>query len=111
MKVDYLAVVEHRLIPAGARNEWVMLKAKGIASIWAPVFPDSSHVGNSGVGVVSMRSAPVAMPTFPTAQVKWFFDCGRAIRCLLPFDSGRFMNLALLCGYQGAVTLMLSSLP
>ena len=29
VKVDYLAVVEHRLIPARARNEWVVLKAKG----------------------------------------------------------------------------------
>ena len=29
VKVVYIAVVEHRLIPASARNEWVVLKAKG----------------------------------------------------------------------------------
>ena len=30
-----------------------------------------------------LRGAPVAMPTFGTAQFQRFFDCGRAIRCLL----------------------------
>ena len=37
-----------------------------------------------GVGVVSLRGAPLALPTFVTAQFKSFFDCGRAVRCLLP---------------------------
>ena len=31
-----------------------------------------------------------------------FFDCGRALRCLLPVDSGRFLHLVVLYGYQGA---------
>ena len=39
---------------------------------------------------------------FATAQFKRFFDCGRAVRCLLPLDSGRFMHLVVLYGYQGA---------
>ena len=102
VEVDYLAVVEHKLVLAGVRNEWALLKAKGIASIWAPASQDSSHVGNAGVGVVSMRSAPVAMPTFATAHFKRFFDCGRAIRCLLPLGGGMCMNLVVLYGYQGA---------
>ena len=38
---------------------------------------DSSHVGNGGVGVVSMQGAPLALPTFATAQFQRFFDCGR----------------------------------
>ena len=62
--VDFLAVVEHRLIPARARSEWGGLKGKGLASIWAPVCQESSHVGNAGVGVISMRGAPLTLPTF-----------------------------------------------
>ena len=29
--VDFLAVVEHRLIPAGVRSEWARLRKKGLA--------------------------------------------------------------------------------
>ena len=82
--VDFLAVAEHRLIPARVRREWSRLRGKGISSVWAPASQDSSHVGNAGVGVVSLRGAPLALPTFATAQFKSFFDCGRAVRCLLP---------------------------
>ena len=46
--------------------------------------------------------APVSLPTFATAQFKRFFDCGRAVRCMLPLGAGRFMHLVVLCGYQGA---------
>ena len=102
--VDFLAVAEHRLIPARVRSEWSRLKGKGLSSIWAPASQDSSHVGNAGVGVVSLRGAPLALPTFVTAQFKSFFDCGRAVRCLLPLASGRFLHLCVLYGYQGADT-------
>ena len=53
--VDFLAVVEHRLIPARVRNEYNRLRWKGLASVWAPACQDSSHVGHGGVGVVSLR--------------------------------------------------------
>ena len=56
--VDFLAVAEHRLIPARVRSEWSRLRGKGLSSIWAPASQDSSHVGNAGVGVVSLRGAP-----------------------------------------------------
>ena len=62
--VDFLAVAEHRLIPARVRSKWSRLKCKGLSSIWAPASQDSSHVGNAGVGVVSLRGAPLALPTF-----------------------------------------------
>ena len=104
-KVDFLAVVEHRLIPACVRSEWDRLRRKGLASVWAPACQDSSHVGNAGVGVVSMRGAPVALPSFATSQFKVFFDCGGTVRCLLPLGAGRFMHLCVLCGYQGADTV------
>ena len=100
--VDFLAVAEHRLIPARVRSEWSRLKVKGLPSIWAPASQASSHVGNAGVGVVSLRGAPLALPTFVTSQFKYFFDCGRAVRCLLPLASGRFLHQFVLYGYQGA---------
>ena len=87
-----MAVVEHWLIPASIRSEWARLKGKGLASIWAPACQGSSHVGDAGVGVISMRGAPIALPSFATAQFKWFFDRGRAFRCLIPLDSGIFMH-------------------
>ena len=49
-----------------------------------------------------MRSAPVALPTFATAQFQRFFDCGRAVRCVLLLGGGRVMHLVVLHGYQGA---------
>ena len=100
--VDFLAVAEHRLIPARVRSKWSRLRGKGFSSIWAPASQDSSHVGYAGVGVVDLRGAPLALPTFATAQFKSFFDCGRAVRCMLPLASGRFMHLFVLYGYQGA---------
>ena len=57
-RLDFLAVTEHRLIPARVRSEWARLKSKGVASIWAPASQDSSHVGNAAVGVVLLRGAP-----------------------------------------------------
>ena len=36
-EVDFLAVVEHRLILARVRGEWARLRCKRLASIWAPV--------------------------------------------------------------------------
>ena len=102
--VDFLAVVEHRLMLARVRIERARLRAKGLRSIWAPACQEFSHVGTAGVGVVSVKRAPVSMPTFATAQFQRFFDCGRAIRCLLPLGGGRFLNLVVLYGYQGADT-------
>ena len=101
-EVDFLAVVEHRLIPARVRGEWARLRRKGLATVWAPCSQDTSHVGHAGVGVVSVRCAPLSLPSFATAQFKWFFDCGRAVRYMLPVGAGGFMHLVVLYGYQGA---------
>ena len=54
--VDFLAVVEHRLIPARVRSEWSRLRKNDLASIWSPASQASSHVGSAGVGVVSLSS-------------------------------------------------------
>ena len=86
-RIDFLVVAKHRLIPARVRSEWARLKSKGVASIRAPASQDSSHVGNAAVGVVSLRGAPLSLPSDATAQFKRFFDCGRAVRCMLPVGS------------------------
>ena len=61
---DFLAVSEHRLIPARVRSEWAGLRRKGIHSVWALASQEGSHVGHAGVGVVSLKGAPVSMPSF-----------------------------------------------
>ena len=83
--VDFLAVAEHRLIPARVRSEWSRLR------------------------VVSMRGAPLALPTFATAQFKRFFDYGRAVRCMLPLGLGGSC-IWLFCMVIRVLMLMLSSL-
>ena len=65
---------------------------------------------NAGVGVVSLRGAPLALPTFVTAQFKSFFDCGRAVRCLLPLASGRFLTSVVFFMVTRVLILILSSL-
>ena len=48
------------------------------------------------------RGARLSLPTFAAAQFKRFFDCGRAVRCMVPLGTGRFMHLFVFYGYQGA---------
>ena len=64
---------------------------------------DASHVGHAGVGVVSLRGAPHSLPSIATFQFqRFFFDCGRAVRCVLPLGGGRVVHLVVLDGYQEA---------
>ena len=43
-RVDFLAVVERRLIPARLRSEWDTLRRKGLASVWAPACQDLQKI-------------------------------------------------------------------
>ena len=99
---DFLAISEHRLIPARVRSEWAGLRQKGIHSVWAPASQEGSHVGHAGVGVVSLRGAPISMPSFATSAFRQFFELGRLVRCVLPLGGGRVMHLVVVYGYQGA---------
>ena len=99
---DFLAVSEHRLIPARVRSEWADLRRKCIHSVWAPASQEGSHVGHAGVGVVSLKGAPVSMPSFATSAFRRFFELGRLVRCVLPLGNGRVMHLVVVYGYQGA---------
>ena len=51
--VDFLAVVERRLIPARVRSEWARLRGQRLASVWAPACQDSPHVSNAGSGLLA----------------------------------------------------------
>ena len=74
------------------------MRRKGIHSVWAPAFQEGSHVGRAGFGVVSLRGAPVSMPSFATAAFRRFFDLGRLVRCVLPLGNGRAMHLVVVYG-------------
>ena len=76
--VDFLCVTEHRLVPARAKSEWKRLLGKDISSVWSPASQEFSVVGNAGVGVVSLRSAPLALPTFATSGFERFFWFGQS---------------------------------
>ena len=101
-KADFLAVSEHRLIPARIRGVWAELRRKGIHSVWFPASQESSQVGHAGVGIVRLKGAPVAMPTFATAAFRSFFNLGRLVRSVLPLGGGRLMHLVVVYGFQGA---------
>ena len=90
--VDFLAVVEHRLIPVRVRNEYARLRTKDISSAWAPTSQESSHA--------EYASWSGTNNCHHTIQV--FFDMGCAVRCLLPIGGRRFMHLAVLYGIQGS---------
>ena len=53
---SFLAVIEHRLIPARARSVAKSLKVRnGHVAVWAPACQDSIPGGHAGVGVVSLE--------------------------------------------------------
>ena len=58
-------------------------------------------MGNAGVGVINLKGALLALPTFATVGFEKFFGLGRAVRCLVPLGQGRFMHLEVLYGHHG----------
>ena len=59
-------MVERRLVPARAGSEGKRLLQAGARSVWAPACLEGGHVGHAGVGVVSLRGAPISMPSIAT---------------------------------------------
>ena len=75
---NFLTVVEHRLIPARARSVTKSLKVtSGFISVWAPACQDSIPSGHAGVGVVSLKGAPLTLPTFSTSEFGEFLKVGQ----------------------------------
>ena len=94
---QFLAVAEHRLIPARARSVGHQLRKTGFHSVWAPACQDSFPGGHAGVGVVSLGGAPLALPSFVTPEFREFFRLGRVLRTTLPT-----VHLFVVYGYPGA---------
>ena len=96
-KAHFLAVAEHRLIPARARNVTTQLRKVRRSSVWAPSCQDVTPGGHAGVGVISLHGATLSLPSF-----KEFFRIGRAMRVVLPLGNGGVVHLFVIYGYQGA---------
>ena len=54
--------------------------------------------------MVSLRGAPISLPTFATVGFSEFFHLGRALRCHLPISRCRIIHLVVVYGFQGAST-------
>ena len=99
---QFLAVAEHRLIPARTRSVGHQLRKAGFHSVWAPACQDTIPGGHAGVGVVSLGGAPLALPSFVTPEFREFFRLGRVLRTTLPTGKGGVFHLFVVYGYQGA---------
>ena len=101
-KAHFLAVAEHRLVPARARNVTTQLHRAPRSSVWAPSCQDVTPGGHAGVGVISLYGASLSLPTFFDPSFKEFFLMGRAMRVVLPLGNGGIAHLFVVYGYQGA---------
>ena len=72
-KSHCLAVAEHRLIPARARNVTTQLRKVRRSSVWAPSCQDVTPGGHAGVGVVSLHGASLSLPTLFDPPLRSFF--------------------------------------
>ena len=61
------------MIPARVRGEWSRLRRSAVSSIWALGCQETSHVGNAGVGVVSLKGALLSLPSFCYCSVSTIF--------------------------------------
>ena len=98
----FLAVAEHRLVPARARTVATQLRQARRSSVWAPSCQDVTPGGHAGVGVISLYGAPLCLPTLFDSSFKEFFRIGRAMRVILPIGDGGVVHLFVIYGYQGA---------
>ena len=101
-KADFLVVTEHRLVPARARSESKRLKTAGLPSLWTPACQETSHVGHAGVGLVSLRGAPLLLATSATQEFREWVRLGRVLRSVISVGGGRVVHFVVVYGFQGA---------
>ena len=99
---QFLAVAEHRLIPARVRSVRHQLRVAGFRSVWDPACQDLVAGGHAGVGVVSLGGAPLAAPSLVTSEFRESYRLGRAMRVTFPTGRGEVVHLFVVFGYQGA---------
>ena len=98
----FLAIAEHRLVPARARTVTTQLRQARRSSVWAPSCQDVTPGGHAGVGVISLHGAPTfsSHPFRPFLQgVLSHWSCYEII---LPLGNGGVVHLFVIYGYQGA---------
>ena len=81
---QFLAVSEHRVIPARARSIDHQLRKAGCHSVWAPACQDRVSGGHDGVVVVSLCGSSLFAPSLVTPEFREFFRLGRATRVAIP---------------------------
>ena len=101
-EADFLVVTEHRLVPARTRSESKRLKTAGVFSLWTPACQESAHVGHAGVGLVSMKGAPLSHAVACTHDFRTWVGCGRVLRTVVPVGMGRIVHVVVVYGFQGA---------
>ena len=99
---QFLAVAEHRLIPARAGSTGHQLRKAGYQSLWSFACQDQVAGGHAGVGVVSLGGAPVTLPSFANSEFQEFVRLSRALRVTLPTGVGGVVHLFVVYGYKGA---------
>ena len=52
--------------------------------------------------MVSLRGAPISLPSIATVGFSEFFQLGRVLRCHLPVSGSRVVHLVVVYGFQGA---------
>ena len=76
---QFLAVAEHRLIPATARSIGRELRKADRQSVRAPAYQDQLSGGRAGVGVISLCGASFNAPSLATLEFGEFFGLCRAL--------------------------------
>ena len=62
----------------------------------------SAHVGHAGVGLVSLRGAPLLRATSATHEFREWVRFGRVLRSVISVGSGRVVHVVVVYGFQGA---------
>ena len=81
LRADCLAVSQHRLNPARVQVSGLPC-VEGVFTVWAPASQEGSHVGHAGVGIVSLKGAPIAMPSFATGAFQRYLPWSAGFECL-----------------------------
>ena len=55
---SFLALVEHKLVPARARSEGARLKRAGLSSFWSLACQNSDHVGHAEWALLALGASP-----------------------------------------------------
>ena len=93
---QFLAVAEHRLIPARARSIGHQLRKAGRQSVWALACQDQISGCHAVVGVIRLHGAPLSAPSLVTLS-----SGSGDMRATIPSGDGGVVHLFVVYGYQG----------